>query len=59
MVGTSPLVKTIGHPWKQLNILSQTFSSLVIITYSNFKVKKGVEDGMLKCSHQQKVYKLD
>jgi hypothetical protein len=55
MVGISPLVKTIGHHWKQLNNLSQAFSSLLIITYSNFKVKEGVEDGvhhrMLKCSH--------
>jgi hypothetical protein len=54
MVGTSHLMKIIGHPWKQLNNLSHTFSSLLIITYPNFKVK-GVEDGvhhrLLQCSH--------
>jgi hypothetical protein len=63
IVGISHVVKTIGHPWKQLNNLSQTFSSLLIITYSNFKVKEGIEDGvrhrLLECSHRQKVYRLD
>jgi hypothetical protein len=46
MVGTSPSLKAIGHPWKHSNILSQHFPSLPAITYSNFKVKERTKDGV-------------